>query len=234
MTVAAQSTSQQIVAAAGQTVFPFTWRADSSALVTVWVNDVQDGGFTVFLNADQTAAPGGTVTRATPAIGGETITIERVTPQTQTTALTRYGPFAADTVSAAFDKAVMLVQELAAKVGRALYFKRSSPIASTELPSPVAGAVLAWVAVGAQYQLSSVPVAAQLPHLPAVLGELLVDSGDHVHFTSAFAPVAAALYRNGQRIFSPGDYTVAGNVWTLTTPIDPAQGETLNADYTHA
>src|SRR3954462_143875 len=106
MTVAAQSTSPQVVAAAGQITFPFAWRADSSAVVTVWVNDVQDGGFTVALNADQTAAPGGTVTRTAPALGGEVVTIERVTPQTQNTALTRYGPFAADTMTAVFDKAV--------------------------------------------------------------------------------------------------------------------------------
>lgn len=233
MTVAAQNTSQQVVAAPGQTVFPFTWRADNSGVVTVWVNDVQDGGFAVFLNADQAAAPGGTVTRAAPAVGGETITIERVSPQTQNTALTRYGPFAADTVTAALDKVVMLIQELSAKVSRSFSFKRVSmpAIASTELPAPAEGAVLTWIKVGGQYRLASATPALD------VQGELLADSGDHAHFTSLFAPTsAAALYRNGQRIFSPGDYTLAPgtNIWTLVVPVDPLLGEALNADYTHA
>lgn len=206
MTVAAQSSSQQFVAAAGQLVFPFSWRTDSSDLVTVWVDDVQDGGFTVALNVDQTAAPGGVVTLATPMLGGEAVTVERVTPLSQNTVLNRYSPFAADTIAATFDKMVMLIQELSAKVGRAFLFKRSDKTFATP---------------GGE--------------LTFAVGEALVDSGDGAHFTSAFAPTsAAALYRNGQRIFSPDDYTVVGNVWTLTAATDPLLGETLNADYIHA
>jgi hypothetical protein len=236
MSLPAQNVAPQLVAAAGQLTFPFAWRCDDSTLVQVWVNDTLDGGFNVVLNADQTAAPGGTITRMTPCALGDVVTVERSSPQTQTTSLTRYGPFPADTITTALDKMVMLLQELAAKALRALTFKRSHIplLVSTEMPGPVAGAVLAWVAAGAQFQLSSVPVAAQLPHLPAVLGEALVDSGDHTHFSSAFAPTAAALYRNGQRIFSPGDYSVAGTTWTLVVPVDPTLNEVLNADYTHA
>lgn len=205
MTVPAQSTSQQFIAAAGQLVFPFSWRADSSGVVTVWVDDVPDGGFTVALNADQVAAPGGTITRAAPAVGGEVITVERVTPLTQDVAFSRYGPFAADTVTAALDKAVMLIQELTARVERAFLFERASMI----------------FAPGGELTFS--------------VGEPLVDSGDNIHFLSAFTPLSAkALYRNGQRIFSPGDYTVAGNVWTLAAPVDPLFNEALNADYIHA
>jgi hypothetical protein len=44
MTLPAQNVAPQIVAAPGQTAFPFSWRCDSSTLVSVWVDDVQVGG----------------------------------------------------------------------------------------------------------------------------------------------------------------------------------------------
>ena len=83
MSLPAQNSAQQVSAAAGQLIFPFSWRCDDTATVLVWVNNVQVGGSTVALNADQTASPGGTVTLAAAAALGDIVTIERQTAQTQ-------------------------------------------------------------------------------------------------------------------------------------------------------
>jgi hypothetical protein len=152
MSLPAQNVALQAVANPGQTVFPFGWRCDDPTTVKVWVNDVADGGFAIFLNADQTAAPGGTITRGVACAGGEVVTVERTSPQTQTTNLGRYIPFPADTVTTMLDKAVMLLQEVAAvALSKCLKAARSSlsHLASLELPAPVAGKALAWVDAGA-------------------------------------------------------------------------------------
>lgn len=148
MTVAAQNVAPQAVAAAGQTVFPFAWRCDNSSLVAVWVNNIQDGGFAVALNADQTAAPGGTITRASACLGGEVVTVERVSALTQTAAFTKYGPFPASTITNFIDSVVMLAQEARALIDRTLRAARSnvSKFSSLELPDPQDGSMIAFQA----------------------------------------------------------------------------------------
>jgi hypothetical protein len=147
MTVPAQNVAPQAVAAAGQTVFAFSWRCDDSALVVVFVNNVQDGGFTVFRNPDQTATPGGTITRGVACVGGEVVTVERLSPQTQTTALTRYGPFPADTITAMVDKFIMLSQEAASILGKTVKAARASlsKFSSLEMPDPEDGKMLSFL-----------------------------------------------------------------------------------------
>lgn len=146
MSLPAQNPKQQLVAAGGQTVFAFTFRCDDSLTIQVWSNDLQLGGVAVALNADQSAAPGGTVTIAA-AIAGDIVTIERVTPQTQTLALTAYNAFTAAAITTALDRMVELLQEFWAFTARMFYVKRSvqSKITTFQLPTPVAGQVLGWV-----------------------------------------------------------------------------------------
>jgi hypothetical protein len=147
MTVAAQNVAPQAVAAVGQTIFPFAWRCDDSTLVVVFVNDVQDGGFTVQRNADQTATPGGTITRGVACFGGEVVTVERLSPQTQTAALTKYGPFPADTVTSMVDKFIMLSQEAASILGKCVKVARSqlTKFSSVEISTVAAGQALAFI-----------------------------------------------------------------------------------------
>jgi hypothetical protein len=147
MSLPAQNVAPQAVANPGQTVFPFVWRCDDPTTVKVWVNDAQDGGFAVALNADQTATPGGSITRAVPCVGGEVVTVERTSPQTQTTNLVRYGPFPADTVTNLMDRMTMLLQEVAGvAIGKAVKAARASMarFSSLELPAPVNGRVLGY------------------------------------------------------------------------------------------
>ena len=80
---------------------------------------------------------------------------------------------------------------------------------------------------------SITPIVLTVPTPFTILGEALADSGDHTNFTFAFPPIGPpAVYRNGQRIYSPGDFTWVGATLTVVVPL--VVNEVLNADYNHA
>lgn len=174
MSLPAQNVAPQLTATPGQTVFPFAWRCDDAAVVRVWVNDVLDGGFAVALNADQTAAPGGTITRALACFGGEVVTVERTTPQTQLTSLAAYNPFPAATITSTLDRVVMLLQEVAAVAfNKCIRAARSSllKLSSLELPAPVVNKVLGWAdAGGGLFRLANIDQAPAGPVGPPGAG----------------------------------------------------------------
>jgi hypothetical protein len=170
MSLPDQNVAPQSIAVFGQKVFAFAWRCDDPATVVVWVDDIQDGGFAVALNPDQTAVPGGSITRAVACLGGEVVTVERASPKTQITNLVRYGPFPADTVTTMLDRAVMLLQEVAARAERAIRIRRSSLIkmSTFDFPVPEVGKVPTWVdAGGGLFKLGNVLQAPQGPPGPA-------------------------------------------------------------------
>lgn len=241
MTLALQTPSNNIVAVANQTVFPFTFRLDDSTLIGVFTNDAPNapGDYAVARNADQIATPGGTVTFVVGRNTGDVVSIERASPAQQSLALTTYSPFPSPSIMGALDKIVMLLQEFLLAVSRSLKVSRSgaSKVASFDAPAPAVGQLIGWVDAGnGLAKLGNVAVSIVSPQAARVRGELLTDSGDHSSFLSANIPLAgtAALYRNGQRVFAPDDFALVGRIWTLTTPINPALGEKINADYDHA
>ena len=108
MTVSTTTTYNE--AASGATVYYFTFRCDGASWVKVYIGGVlQSSGYTVALNADQDASPGGSVTFGSAT--ASTVRIERETPLTQETNYTAYDAFPAETHELALDKAVMLVQD---------------------------------------------------------------------------------------------------------------------------
>jgi hypothetical protein len=240
MSVSAQNVSQSTVSGSGQTVFPFTFRCDDSTLLKVYANDVDMGVPAIALNADQVANPGGTVTLAARA-ALDIITIERLTPQTQVTAFNTYQPFPSSAVSVALDKVVMLLQEFWALVARVPRLPRSwaTKMLSMDLPAPVIGSSIGWGdAGGGKYSFVNLPGGGGGGGSGAgtlVVGEAVGDSGDHINFNLAHVPRAGtlAVYRTGQRVFNPADYTLAGQVVTLVVALVPASGERLDADYTY-
>lgn len=232
MTLPAQNPSQSIVAVAAQTVVPFTWRADTAGVVSVYINDVVQGGYAIALNADQVATPGGTVTLP-PLNVGDIVTVERVNPQTQTVAFNQYGTFPSVSVSAALDRVVQLLQEFSAKLTRAMTISRAnlSNLVNTNLPTPQAGGLLAWAKNGAgKFFLTNATIATGTLGA-AVLGQPLqsLDGGTTWTDLLGRAPSATAVYLNGERIFPGDDYTYANGVWILLTPADPTRNK-LNAD----
>lgn len=228
MSLPAQNPSQSMVATGGQTVFPFTFRCDDSTTIQAWIADAQQGGFAVALNADQVGNPGGTITLPAQAAGA-VVTVERVNFQTQTLALTAYNPFTAAALTLALDRMVEMLQEFWAALTRAVRVSRANAlkVSTVELPAPVNGLLLGWGdAGGGLSKLVNIftPLWAS--------GELVTDSGDHIHLTLAFTPTSpVAVYRNGQRIFAPGDFAIAGKAITLVIAL--GAGEQINADYSY-
>jgi hypothetical protein len=134
------------------TVFAFAFKVFTTADVLVVlattatgveVTQVISTNYTVSLNADQNASPGGTVTMLAAPASGTTLTLTSQVAQTQSVDLQNAGGFYPSVINTALDKIVILIQQLAEKLGRAVVLPISST-ASAQLPAPVAGAYLVW------------------------------------------------------------------------------------------
>ena len=135
--------------------FAFTFKVFAAADVRVLRTDGQGlevllllgADYSVVLNPDQNAAPGGQVALPVPLPVGEKVTIIGSLPIEQPLALTNNGGFYPAVVNAAFDRQTILAQQNAEQIARALKFQASDDPASVgELPQKTqrAGRVLAF------------------------------------------------------------------------------------------
>lgn len=136
-------------------VFPFAFSVFSAADVyAVQLNTVTSvetplalgADYTVTLNADQSANPGGTLTlTAGPLATGLTLTLTTAVTPLQLTDLTNQGGFYPRVITRAFDKLTVLVQQILERLGRSLTLPLSTPAnVSTALPVPEANKALVW------------------------------------------------------------------------------------------
>ena len=139
------------------TSFPFTFKVFAAADVEVTftsstgIESVLTGGYTVTLNADQDASPGGTVTYPTSGAllaGGESLTLVGALDYDQTLDLPGGGSFSPRAVENALDRATMQIQQLAEVADRTLTLPVSADGVSAQLPVPEAGSFLGWDATG--------------------------------------------------------------------------------------
>jgi len=107
--------------------------------------------YTVSLNADQDAMPGGTLTLVTAHATGTTVTLTTQIENTQGTDLTNLGGFYPKVINDALDRATIQIQQLAEKLSRVLTFGISSG-ASGSLPNPTPLGLLGWNAAGTALQ----------------------------------------------------------------------------------
>lgn len=139
-----------------QTVFPFVFKTfDEADLLVVRTDEdgleytlVLDSDYSVSLNVDQDANPGGSVTypiSGSALLLGETLTIASNLDYTQTTDIQNAGGFFAQVIEDALDRNVMLVKQVNEKVDRAVQVSVSTPDdVSVVLPVPVADKVIGW------------------------------------------------------------------------------------------
>lgn len=136
-----------------QTAFPFEFKAFAEEDLLVVQTDedglettlVLDSDYTVTLNADQNADPGGTVTAMVAPPTGETLTIASNLEFTQETDITNGGGFYPEVLETALDRNTMLVKQVNEKVNRALRVAVSTPDdVSVELPAPSAQKIIGW------------------------------------------------------------------------------------------
>lgn len=128
------------------TSFPFTFKTFSATdLVltqtsTAGVDSPITSLFSIALNTDQEASPGGTITYPTsgsPMANNVVLTLTSNLAQTQLTDLTNAGGFFAKTISDRFDYLTILIQQLASTLAGALTVSVSDPAPNLSLGTAV-------------------------------------------------------------------------------------------------
>jgi hypothetical protein len=123
-------------------------RADSNGAETTLV---LNSDYSVTLNGDQNASPGGTVTypiSGSPLATGEKLAIVGNLEYSQTTQLPNGGAYNASVVERAMDRLTILSQQLKERVDAALKLPFTGATVSATLPAPVPSSVLGWDASG--------------------------------------------------------------------------------------
>lgn len=95
--------------------------------------------YSVLLAADQNAQPGGSVVLSTPLASGAQLTILSQVAALQPTELTNQGGFYPQVLTRAFDRATILIQQLAERVGRSLVLSPTEGTVTIPAPSQRTG-----------------------------------------------------------------------------------------------
>jgi hypothetical protein len=190
----------------GSTVaFPFTFKVFTTAqvVVTRTVAGVETvlaltTNYTVSLNADQNANPGGTVTMLTAPPVGHSITITSNVANLQPVALANLGGFYPEILNDGLDRATIQIQQLDERVDRALVVPVSSSGVSTQLPVPSSNALIGWNGSGTALQnYSSVPIGGTIYQY---VHRTIATAGQ----TAVVLPVAYTLGTNALSVFVNG------------------------------
>lgn len=135
---------------AGQTTFTFgffTYQAKDIYVGTAMSNDEaatileQDVDYTVTLNDDQEAVPGGSITLLTPGglKEGETLVIGSCLEYVKNIDLTNYSRFLPEQIDTEFNRIVIMIQQIVEETGRTL----KVPATSSETPDDMIERLLA-------------------------------------------------------------------------------------------
>jgi hypothetical protein len=212
-----------------QTVFPFVFKAFSEEELLVVRTDedgidttlVLDSDYSVSLNLDQDANPGGSVTY--PITGaelpvGETITIASNLDYTQTTDIQNAGGFFAQVIEDALDRNAMLIKQVNSKVDRALQLSVTTPSGvDVTLPQPTASNVIGWDADGES--LKNYPPDTAIS--TAVLEARLADTTDPANGAGMSGFDWALLYATNTMGW--GARTIAASAVNVLRYIPPAE-----------
>jgi hypothetical protein len=225
------------------TSFPFTFKTFAAAdlravranLSGIETELVLNSDYTVSLNGDQDASPGGNIVLPSALTAGFKLTVVGDLEFEQTTDLPTGGAFNASVVESALDRTVIQIQQLAEEVDRSLRMSVSTS-ASGELPSPEAGKIIGWDQLGtgfANYDASSL-----------FSGTVLYADWKYDTFTGDGVTVTYALQQSPGNIANLDvsfagitqvpmvDYTLSGNTVTFTSA--PPNGVSILMRYGQA
>jgi hypothetical protein len=128
-----------------QTVFPFTFKIFATTDVKVTqadlsgVETVLSSGYTVSMNSDQVASPGGSVTLTTALVTGYKLSLTGNLPYDQTLALPGGGNFNPTVLESDLDRVTMQLQQLNEAISRAVV----ASVTSGTDPSTLAATLIA-------------------------------------------------------------------------------------------
>jgi len=146
------------------TAFPFTFKVFAASDLLVVRTDptgaettlVLTTDYTVALNADQNASPGGTITypaSGSPLPTGYKLTATSAVANLQPVDLTNNGGFYPAVINTALDRLTILCQQIAERVSRSVKLAISAPVGvDTQLPAPVPYSLIGWNAAGTGFQ----------------------------------------------------------------------------------
>lgn len=152
MTITSENKRNQYTITEAQVVFPYTFRILAQGNLLVIHTTAVGVETELELTTNYTVsgvgdAGGGNVTTCgddSPYPTDDTITIIRDVPLTQLTDYVEHDTFPAESHEDALDKLIMIVQEYAERLDRALFLLKSSVYSDLTLPDPVANKLLAW------------------------------------------------------------------------------------------
>lgn len=157
MTISSASNKVRFQGNGLATAFPFSFKVfKASDLVVVLTSAagldqtlLNGSNYTVALNSNQDANPGGTVTLLAAPATGEYLSVVRQVEATQLIDITNQGGFYPQVVENALDKLTMLAQQALEKLARGLSLPvGANPNASAEMPGPQGLSLLGWDASG--------------------------------------------------------------------------------------
>lgn len=178
------------------TAFPFTFKvfAASDIQVVKAVSGVQStlvlgSDYTVTLNGDQDANPGGTVTYTSLA-SGQTLSIAGALAYDQTLDLPSGGNFSPIALENALDRIEMQIQQVNEATGRSLTLPLTSSSASTTLPAPAASKIIGWNAAATELQNYDTTTLASIVAYGTANSDIFSGTGSQTTFTLSANPAS--------------------------------------------
>lgn len=228
------------------TAFPFGFKVYTKNDIAVVLTDAAgvatilavDADYSVVVNSNQNASPGGTVTypiTGLPLPIGSTLTILGNLAYSQVTQLPAGGAYNATNVEDALDRSVILSQQLLEAIARATQLPISAVNVSPFLPQPEGGSVIGWNASGTALQNYDVDVFASTAQFANWQYQTFVADGITANFALAGNPVTEGntdVSIAGVTQVPGTDYNIIGTALAFASP--PPAGTTILIRYGQA
>lgn len=207
------------------TTFPFDFKIFADSDLRVVLRDTLtaeylltlDVDYSVSMNPDQNADPGGTITyplSGSPLATGERLTVTTDLELSQQTVFTNLGKFFPATVEDTFDRLTMLLRQIQAESVRAIRVPVSLSDVLTDLPTPVPGAGLVWNEDGTAL-VNGIPSESLI-----AISSFMANVIQAVDAAEARSDIGAAADTAVVKL--TGDQTIAGVKTFSSSPVIPA------------
>jgi hypothetical protein len=202
------------------TAFPFAFKVFTTANVQVVKTDafgtettlLLTSNYTIALNADQSANPGGTITypaSGTPLAVGEKLTVVGSLQAVQGTDLTNAGGFYPEVVEDAFDYLTILIQQLKELITRVVTNSLSVTTSGVSgvLPAPVANLLLGWNATQTALENKAIATGAVVtPFVATLLDDTSAPALRNTLGVNSAAPFVQTNIANALTLIQPAGY----------------------------
>ena len=182
------------------TALPFTFKVFEAAdLLVVTVDTATDvettlilnSDYTVTLNGNQDANPGGTVNLASPLAVGTNAVVTSSMKHLQSTLITNQGGFYPRVINDSLDRVTILTQQLREALDRSVRIAVSSGLPGPTLPNPIANKIVGWNAAGDDLALFDWESPAWFSGQRAAAENAAIQAGNYAANASNFAANAS-------------------------------------------